>query len=150
VSLHIKTKPKTPTKEDLMREKISKHMGINFKKANYEYNRFDSYTEHYLLELKHREKDWDPWMIEMHKYSDNVIYAQEGPRANGPPGGWGFLYATEYEDKIWIYDIFELRRLKYDFRWVWRDCPKTTEFSDTSDQRKCVGWLPKDRAFAII
>ena len=143
MSTHIETKP-TPliSPEEIMRETICAFTGLNFIKPTYQYCQYDGRSKYYLLELKHRYDDYEDWYIEFKKFAYNITFAEYE--------NLGFLYASEYKNKIYMYNIRELRRDGFEFDWNWKQLPETTEFGTTKLVWKKVGLLPKERAYLTI
>ena len=94
---------------------------------------YDCENKQYIIEIKSRDKHYDPWMIEKKKFVSNLKKANELDKE--------FLYLTEYRTKIIIWNITNLVRVNYDFKWEKRKMPRTTEFVDTKQILKEVGYL---------
>ena len=101
--------------------------------SNYEYNRFDAENTKYIVEIKSRNNKYDQTIIEFDKFSYNLLYAKENNKF--------FVYAVKMDDKIYIFNITKLKEYNYNFNWEWREMPKYTEFNNTKNIRKLVGYI---------
>ena len=102
----------------------------------YEYNRFDASNTYYIVEIKHRESFYQDTMIEFDKFSYNLLFAKTINKT--------FLYVVKMKNTIYIFNITKMHRLKYDFKWHWRKLPKSTEFDQSYDVKKFVGYVNID------
>ena len=75
-------------------------------------------------------------IIEFDKYSFNLLYAHLADKK--------FLYVVGYKNVLLSFNITDLTKDKYDFRWEWRQMPKTTEFDNSENVAKFVGYLNTD------
>ena len=50
------------------------------------------------------------------------------------------------QDTIYVYNITELNRQGYDFKWKWSNMPSTTEFQDKSKIKKYVGFIHRSHS----
>ena len=64
----------------------------------YEYNRYDAENDHYIVEIKHRDKFYQDTIIEFDKFSYNLLYAQLAKKQ--------FIYAVQMNNKICFFMIF--------------------------------------------
>tara|TARA_R100001086_G_C11622416_1_gene199236 strand:+ start:57 stop:452 length:396 start_codon:yes stop_codon:yes gene_type:complete len=97
------------------------------------FSSYDCENKDYIIEIKSRDKHYNPWMIEKKKYSSNLQKANELNKE--------FIYLTEYRTNIITWNITNLVRVNYDFKWEERKMPRTTEFVDTKQILKEVGYL---------
>ena len=97
------------------------------------FSSYDCENKDYIIEIKSRDKHYNPWMIEKKKYNSNLQKANELNKE--------FIYLTEYRTKIITWNITNLVRVNYDFKWEERKMPRTTEFVDTKQILKEVGYL---------
>ena len=107
-----------------------------------EYSRFDAYNKYYIAEIKFRNKVYDDMMIEFDKYSFNKEYAKVNDKI--------FIYVVGVGDKTYVFNITDLDKNQYDFKWSWREMPKNTEFGgDQNKIKKFVGYINVSMATII-
>ena len=99
----------------------------------YQYERFDAFSEQYVVEIKHRETWYDKLLIEFDKYSYNSWYAHIANKE--------FLYVVAYKSKIIIFNITNINKTEYDYNWKYKEMPKQTEFNNQDKIIKFVGFL---------
>ena len=99
----------------------------------YEYCRYDAYNSRSIFEIKDRHKFYKQTIIEFDKFSYNITYAKIMNKR--------FYYAVRMEGVVYLFDIKELHKNKYDFKWEWRAMPKQTEFKENEDIIKFVGYI---------
>lgn len=99
----------------------------------HEYARYDAFNDSHIVEVKYRHKWYDDMLIEFDKYSFNLLYAHLSNK--------NFLYLVGHKNLLMAFNISNLTKQKYDFRWEWRTMPKTTEFSNSERHPKFVGYL---------
>lgn len=116
-----------------MIERISRVSKSDIKVSDYEYSRFDAYNDRSIFEVKYRNDFYEDVLIEFDKFSYNHAYAMVN--------GLNFVYAVEMKDTIYIFDIVKLVNQGFDFKWEWRDMPKTTEFKKNNNIKKYVGYI---------
>ena len=90
------------------------------------FSSYDCENKDYIIEIKSRDKHYNPWMIEKKKFDSNTERAKELDKE--------FIYLTEYRTKIIV-------RVNYNFKWEKRQMPRTTEFLETEPMLKEVGYL---------
>ena len=113
---------------------------------NYEYPQMDTLIqtmdkfEHhdcendlYLVEIKSRDTQYDPWLIEKMKYDTNINKSESK--------GKDFIYITEHRLSIIAWNITGLTKSGYNFNWKVKQMPKTTEFQNKEVIHKEVGYL---------
>jgi len=93
----------------------------------------DAINDSYILEIKSRDRQYDPWLIERDKFVSNYDKAIETGR--------NFIYLTEYKTKIITWNINDLVASGYDFGWEVRELPETTAFENNEPILKEVGYL---------
>ncbi len=116
-----------------MIKRIKSKSNSDIKQSDYEYNRFDAYNDKSIFEVKHRHTFYEDAMIEFDKFSYNHTWAMLY--------NLNFVYAVEMNNIIYIFDIVSLVKKGFDFKWQWRDMPKTTEFSRKEKVKKRVGFI---------
>ena len=116
-----------------MIKRIESKSNSDIKQSDYEYNRFDAYNDKSIFEVKHRHTFYDDVMIEFDKFSYNYAYAVVN--------NLNFVYAVEMNNIIYIFDIVNLVKEKFNFNWKWREMPKTTEFNRKEKIQKYVGFI---------
>ena len=97
------------------------------------FSSYDCENKDYIIEIKSRDKHYNPWMIEKKKFDSNIKKAKELDKE--------FIYLTEYRTKIITWNITNLVRVNYNFKWEERQMPRTTEFLETEPILKEVGYL---------
>ena len=106
--------------------------------SEYEYCRFDAWSEKYIVEIKARNKYYKELMIEFDKYAFNSKYAENN--------GKEFLYINEMAGNIYIFNISQIDLKFHNYKWEWREMPKTSEFENKNKMPKYVGYIPIDFA----
>ena len=104
--------------------------------CQFPYARYDAFNDYHIVEVKYRHKWYDDMIIEFDKYSFNLLYAHLADKK--------FLYVVGYKNVLLSFNITDLTKNKYDFRWEWRQMPKTTEFDNSENVAKFVGYLNTD------
>ena len=97
------------------------------------FSSYDCENKDYIIEIKSRDKHYNPWMIEKKKFDSNTERAKELDKE--------FIYLTEYRTKIITWNITNLVRVNYNFKWEEIQMPRTTEFLETEPILKEVGYL---------
>ena len=105
----------------------------NLKESENIYAHYDCYNENYLIEIKSRQRQYNPWIIEKNKYDKNYTQAVKEKKL--------FVYVTEYKTKIIAWNITDLTLNGYNFNWETRHQPETTEFYFQDPIPKRVGYL---------
>lgn len=117
---------------------LNKYANNPILESKYEYNRFDAFNDLVIIELKYRGKHYDQTMIEFSKFSYNYMYANLMDKK--------FIYVVRMMDLVYVFNITDLVKEKYNFNFSWRDLPKTTEFKRKEDIKKFVGYIDIDKA----
>ena len=94
---------------------------------------YDFECDYYIIEIKSRNKRYDPWIIERIKVDSNTGISESLKK--------DFLYLTEYNGNAYIWNISQLIRDNYDFKWEQRQMPWQTEFDKNQVIQKQVGYL---------
>jgi hypothetical protein len=97
------------------------------------YEHYDCYNDNYLIEIKSRQREYNPWLIEKYKYDKNYTQATKDKKL--------FIYVTEYKTRIIAWNITDLTINGYNFNWETRQQPETTEFYLKEPIPKRVGYL---------
>ena len=97
------------------------------------YSHYDCFNDNYLIEIKSRQRQYNPWLIEKIKYDNNISKASDEKKL--------FIYVTEYKTKIIAWNITDLTLNSYNFKWETRQQPETTEFYYQDPIPKKVGYL---------
>jgi len=97
------------------------------------YEHYDCYNDNYLVEIKSRQREYNPWLIEKYKYDKNYTQAIKDKKL--------FIYVTEYKTRIIAWNITDLTINGYNFNWETRQQPETTEFCLQDTIPKRVGYL---------
>ena len=101
--------------------------------AIFRYEHFDCFNDNYLIEIKSRQREYNPWLIEKYKYDKNIREATDQKKL--------FVYVTEFRRKLIIWNITDLTVNGYNFNWEVKRQPQTTEFDSTNSIPKRVGYL---------
>lgn len=101
--------------------------------AIFRYEHFDCFNDNYLIEIKSRQRKYNPWLIEKYKYDKNIREATNQKKL--------FVYVTEFRRKLIIWNITDLTVNGYNFNWEVKRQPQTTEFDLTEQIPKRVGYL---------
>ena len=101
--------------------------------AIFRYEHFDCFNDNYLIEIKSRQREYNPWLIEKYKYDKNIKEATDQKKL--------FVYVTEFRRKLIIWNITDLTVNGYNFNWEVKRQPQTTEFDYTEQIPKRVGYL---------
>ena len=112
--------------------------GAKLKEDTYKYNRYDAYNNTSIVEIKNRKTFYNNTMIEFDKYSYNLMYAKLINKK--------FIYAVRMHDNIYVFNITELTKHKYDFKFAMRTMPVATEFARDGVIKKVVGYVHVDKA----
>ena len=99
----------------------------------HEMSPYDFECDYYIIEIKSRNKRYDPWIIERIKVDANTGIAESLKK--------DFLYLTEYKGDAYIWNISKLIRNDYNFNWEQRQMPWQTEFDRNQKVQKQVGYL---------
>ena len=97
------------------------------------YHRFDAYNENYIVEVKYRNKEYENYIIEFDKYAYNVMYSDLYKKK--------FLYVVGTPNDVYVFNITNLNKSGYNYKWEMRPMPKLTEFEQNWDINKFVGYL---------
>jgi hypothetical protein len=112
------------------------------KEVHFEYCRFDAYNVNHIAEIKDRNSHYEDVLIEFDKYAFNKEYAKIRNK--------NFIYIVGVKNKIYIFNVTELDRQDYEYRWEWKILPKYTEFDKGGDKiHKFVGYININQAFVI-
>ena len=112
--------------------------GAKLKEDTYQYNRYDAYNNTSIVEIKKRKTFYKNTMIEFDKYSYNLLYAKLINKK--------FIYAVRMKGWIYVFNITELTKHKYDFKFARRTMPIATEFARDGVIKKVVGYIHVDNA----
>ena len=107
-----------------------------------EYSRYDAENYDYIMEIKKRFTFYKDTLIEFDKYTFNKEYAKIM--------GKSFIYAVGYDHKVYIFNISKLDADKHNYKWHWRTMPKQTEFSQTEEISKFVGYIDVEKSIDQI
>lgn len=116
-------------------------LGLNLIWDEYQYNRFDAENKGCIAEIKDRHSFYQLTMIEFDKHSYNTLYSQHINKK--------FMYAIRMKGFIYIFDITELNRQKYNYKWEWKTIEATTNFTNRELVKKLVGYIDISKGFKI-
>ena len=125
-------------KEERRIMKVLNKAKAKLKEDTYKYNRYDAYNNTSIVEIKNRKTFYNNTMIEFDKYSYNLLYAKLINKK--------FIYAVRMHDNIYVFNITELTKHKYDFKFAMRTMPVATEFARDGVIKKVVGYVHVDNA----
>ena len=101
------------------------------------YASYDCENKNYIIEIKSRNKSYNPWIIEKKKFDSNIKKAKKLKK--------DFIYLTEYRTKILTWNINDLINNGYDFKWEKNWLPVSTipMIGDviTGEELKSIGYL---------
>ena len=104
---------------------------------NNPYEHFDAENHQFIVEIKSRDYRYADWLIEKYKYEENMKAAQDSSRM--------FVYVTEFDGSIYVWNMYDLAWLEYDLKWENnKSMPNTTEFGDKGRRYKSVAYLPEN------
>ena len=125
-------------KEERRIMKVLNRAKAKLKEDTYQYNRYDAYNNTSIVEIKNRKTLYKNTMIEFDKYSYNLLYAKLINKK--------FIYAVRMHEYIYVFNITELTKHKYDFKFAMRTMPVATEFARDGVIKKVVGYVHVDNA----
>ena len=119
-------------------DKVIKSLGMVFPKMGdlkdtHNNETFDCENDKYIIEIKCRNKRYDSWLFERHKYDSNLPKAKESGRE--------FIYIVEFGGHCWAWNISKMDAKEHDFEWEDRGMPRTSEFPNRVMQTKTVGYV---------
>ena len=129
-------------KERSVLRQVNDYFGFDMKEVYYKYCNFDAYDENYIMEIKYRGKHYNDVLIEFNKYTFNKEYAKLKQK--------NFIYAVGLEDVIYLFNISHLNSNGYNYKWHWKKMPKQTEFEETQEIMKFVGYIDIKMATRIV
>ena len=104
-----------------------------------QYNRFDAQQPGAIAEIKYRKKFYNRVMIEFDKYSYNKEYAKLF--------GLDFIYIVVMEKTFYGFNISSIDGSFHNYKWEWRKMPRYTEFNNSEETKKLVGYIYVDQAY---
>tara|TARA_Y100000310_G_scaffold164594_1_gene164362 strand:- start:1818 stop:2219 length:402 start_codon:yes stop_codon:yes gene_type:complete len=121
---------------------INSTYDLDLKETVDEYSRFDAENYDYIVEIKKRFTFYKDTLIEFDKYTFNKEYAKLMAKA--------FIYVVGYDNKVYIFNISKLDASKHNYKWHWKTMPKQTEFSQTEEISKFVGYIDVEKSIDQI
>ena len=112
---------------------INKKFNVELIESHSPYMRYDAENNNYIVEIKKRHKYYEDTVIEFEKYCWNKEYSKLKNKE--------FLYVVQYLQIIYIFNITTLDKEQYNYSWHWRGMPKQTEFNQTEDIDKFIGYI---------
>lgn len=125
-------------KERQILKAINDNTGFDLSEVGYEYCRFDSHDDAFIVEIKNRGKYYKRTLIEFDKYTFNKEFAKLRKKQ--------FLYVVGHHPGIYMFNITALDDSGYDYKWQWREMPRQTEFGKTEKIYKFVGYIEMDKS----
>ena len=102
-----------------------------------QFEHYDAENHNFIVEIKSRDYRYADWLIEEYKYNEIMKIAKESNRM--------FVYVTEFDGDIYIWNLYDLQWLGHEIEWVNdKEMPLTTEFGDKGTTNKSVGYLSEN------
>ena len=120
----------------------------DLKMSTDKYSKYDCSNDRMVIELKYRTSKYGP-----SNYNSTVI---ERAKYSGLANTYNVtrkipIYAVQAESKIYLFNLLQLARDKYDFQWgLQGNFNTTTHFANTTKRDKEVGYIEWDKAIKVI
>ena len=102
-----------------------------------QFEHYDADNHSFMVEIKSRDYRYADWLIEKYKYEENMELARISHRM--------FVYVTEFDGNIYVWNMYDLDWLGYELKWENnKSMPNTTEFGDRGRRYKSVAYLPEN------
>ena len=102
-----------------------------------QFEHYDADNHQFMVEIKSRDYRYADWLIEKYKYEENMELARISSRM--------FVYVTEFDGDIFVWNMYDLAWLEYELNWENdKSMPNTTEFGDKGRRYKSVAYLPEN------
>ena len=102
-----------------------------------QFEHYDADNHQFMVEIKSRDYRYADWLIEKYKYEENMELARISSRM--------FVYVTEFDGNIYVWNMYDLAWLGYEIVWEnGRLMPNTTEFGNKGKRYKSVAYLPEN------
>tara|TARA_A100001201_G_scaffold85241_2_gene75421 strand:+ start:287 stop:703 length:417 start_codon:yes stop_codon:yes gene_type:complete len=102
-----------------------------------QFEHYDAENNSFMVEIKSRDYRYADWLIEKYKYEENMELARISNRM--------FVYVTEFDGDIYVWNMYDLAWLEYELKWENdKSMPNTTEFGDRGRRYKSVAYLPEN------
>ena len=102
-----------------------------------QFEHYDAENHQFMVEIKSRDYRYADWLIEKYKYEENMELARISSRM--------FVYVTEFDGNIYVWNMYDLAWLGYEITWEnGKSMPNTTEFADRGRRYKSVAYLPEN------
>ena len=102
-----------------------------------QFEHYDADNHQFMVEIKSRDYRYADWLIEKYKYEENMELARISSRM--------FVYVTEFDRDIYVWNMYDLAWLGYEIHWEnGKSMPNTTEFGDRGRRYKSVAYLPEN------
>ena len=126
-------KAKRKTEQDII-DCINKKFKREAKLASDKFSRYDAEDKNYLYEIKIRDFKYLDCIIEKDKLLKNLKKAKQLDKY--------FIYVVCFNKSIAIFNITNLTKEKYDFKWEKRKLPKSTMLNEKKKLiYKTVGYI---------
>lgn len=102
--------------------------------------RWDAESDEYLVELKCRRAHYDTQLIEKPKFLHCIAEAHKT--------GKDFLYVANTPEGTYIFNVSELNKQDYDFKWETKRLPSKTMFGKWEYVDKKVGYIDVSHALS--
>jgi len=102
-----------------------------------QFEHYDAENYNFIVEIKSRDYRYADWLIEKYKYEENMELARISNRM--------FVYVTEFDGDIYVWNMYDLAWLEYELKWENdKSMPNTTEFGNKGRRYKSVAYLPEN------
>jgi len=102
-----------------------------------QFEHYDAENYNFIVEIKSRDYRYADWLIEKYKYEENMELARISKRM--------FVYVTEFDGDIYVWNMYDLAWLEYELKWENdKSMPNTTEFGNKGRRYKSVAYLPEN------
>ena len=102
-----------------------------------QFEHYDAENHNFIVEIKSRDYRYADWLIEKYKYEENMELARISNRM--------FVYVTEFDGDIYVWNMYDLAWLEYELKWENdKSMPNTTEFGNKGRRYKSVAYLPEN------
>ena len=102
-----------------------------------QFEHYDADNHQFMVEIKSRDYRYADWLVEKYKYEENMELARISSRM--------FVYVTEFDGNIYVWNMYDLAWLGYEITWEnGKSMPNTTEFADRGRRYKSVAYLPEN------
>ena len=103
---------------------------------------YDAEDKNYLVEIKIRNAHYDDCLVEYEKYAKNMENAFFADKM--------FLYVVATNTHIYVFNMSNLKKSGYDFKWTTKELPKNTHFGGKETKKdKIIGYVRADQGLSF-